>query len=799
MLGMSHSQLKCNSITHHSKQNDPHIDQFLHPLITHILSSSSSQPSSINYSNSKCFSNKHISEVNWRRILNLCINILNSDFTDSLTRDEFEQSNLIRKKLIRESSLAQNESIITRYTYLYSKIKAKTTLRRRNEILKFLYLLSGTNQLENLDTKISRLPAVPSEAPTKKSSSILPSNKIDYQETPYQRYLQFIDKNASKIPENMLLRDVLLSLRGIDGCYLSYSTKKEKYIFHSSAEISGSAQILVEKLSHIGQLYSHISQFVIKYEKEENSGQLEKSFCDALKNELCRYTRFIEVLERILLKQIDEAEIKAGDPDLTLKRLYVGMQEWNRRLSLLQGMIDACREDKGSVLVDNIHSYGKHGDSFVNRFIQAFLEEVSRPLHAMLDSWVYKGEVNDPHEEFFIGINQDVSDELFWEKRYFVRDKMRPRYITKPLSQKILEIGKNINYIRYRCEELYLTRDEKSEEEASIPRSIFSLESYVETNHVKTSRRLKSILLEKYGLMTHLVALKDYFLLCRGDWTQRLMDVMEETLNEPARYIYRQKLHSLILSASLHSSARKDPCASRLDARIIESQNENLTGWDIFRLDYVVEKPLDTILNEKAMQEYRRIWRFLWRIKRVANMLMRGWKMGMYYSKEFPNLEDAIPNIQWIRVATSQMLHFLNQLEYVILFEGIERAWNNLRKDMECAVGLDELLTVHEKYLKMLQERVLFSSLDKGHSTERINGILKLILVYLRDQEKVYELAAENLHRLSKRDRETTGNEHITHLPQDTLDSHFESMRSVAAKFEAESKAFSLLARLGSF
>ena len=65
---------------------------------------------------------------------------------------------------------------------------------------------------------------------------------------------------------------------------------------------------------------------------------------------------------------------------------------------------------KGGALASSIFSYMQHGDPFVKSLIKHILTMVSQPNYAMLMRWIYDGELEDTHDEVYIGESfQDYS------------------------------------------------------------------------------------------------------------------------------------------------------------------------------------------------------------------------------------------------------------------------------------------------------------------------------------------------------------------------------------------------------
>ena len=69
--------------------------------------------------------------------------------------------------------------------------------------------------------------------------------------------------------------------------------------------------------------------------------------------------------------------------------------------------------------------------------------------------WVLHGELNDPHDEFFTGVQPNTGTGAtklpitnIWRDSYFLRPSMLPSFLSLTLAQKILIIGKSINFIK---------------------------------------------------------------------------------------------------------------------------------------------------------------------------------------------------------------------------------------------------------------------------------------------------------------------------------------------------------------
>jgi len=95
------------------------------------------------------------------------------------------------------------------------------------------------------------------------------------------------------------------------------------------------------------------------------------------------------------------------------------------------------------------------GDPAAKTLLSLLLREASRPYMSMLNEWLHKGMIHDPHSEFLIKeaksirrerLEEDYTDE-YWEKRYTVRlDDVPPQL--ENVKDKVLLAGKYLNVVR---------------------------------------------------------------------------------------------------------------------------------------------------------------------------------------------------------------------------------------------------------------------------------------------------------------------------------------------------------------
>jgi gamma-tubulin complex component 3 len=140
------------------------------------------------------------------------------------------------------------------------------------------------------------------------------------------------------------------------------------------------------------------------------------------------------------------------------------------------------------------------------------------------------------------------------------------------------------------------------------------------------SQRLFAVFVDKFQLLEHLHALKNFLLLGHGDFVDTLMDALGPSLAKPANTLYRHILTATLEGAVRSSSAARDgpDVLRRLDARMLEYAHGEL-GWDVFTLEYRLDAPIDAIVDPDAAVHYKQLFAHLWKLRRIERALAQAW------------------------------------------------------------------------------------------------------------------------------------------------------------------------------
>lgn len=152
----------------------------------------------------------------------------------------------------------------------------------------------------------------------------------------------------------------------------------------------------------------------------------------------------------------DHADAASG-PYLTIRRLSVWLAEPIRRMRLLATLADACEGLTGGSLAGAVYSHvHAHGDPFVRSYTARILHAVCVPLFEMIRKWVFEGQIEDPHGEFFVvklpagGAGGPDAQPDMWRHGYAIDRSRLPQFLSQQLADKILRAGKSINFLMVR-------------------------------------------------------------------------------------------------------------------------------------------------------------------------------------------------------------------------------------------------------------------------------------------------------------------------------------------------------------
>lgn len=700
-----------------------------------------------------------------------------------VVEDVNHAADLIKRKLLRESNSPENATV---FSNLYSRLLSQPVLGQKWAILYFLLKLSegkeegfvngnGSGAVQDVDggeeqevgyedglaydaafarngrPRVPRAEGQDSPRPPPVSDRPIPSRPRAQQveETPAQTKME----GEMQPAEAALLRDLPFTLQGLSSTNLPFSTK-------NSLKLPPTLPVPILSLLHTlaepSLLYRSLSEFV----ESPEGGLVGQSLRSAVGLELRSYLGLVATLEgqiRRALAQLDESVPNSGlgKAGVTLKRCVIWTREATLGLRLMSLIVESSRGKKGGELISLIHNFSSsHGDPFVHTFAERLLTQITRPFHNMLRAWIYDGELEDPYLEFFVYENQDHEDigaTSVWEHKYKLNQNMIPSIVTEDFANKVFLIGKSLNFIRYGCGDSAWVENYSKDASRELKYGDTALlSSSIDEAYNTVMKRLISLMENKFALFSHLQALKKYLLLGQGDFIALLMESLASNLDRPANSQYRHTLTAQLEHAIRNSNAQHDSAdvLRRLDARMLELSHGEI-GWDVFTLEYRIDSPLDVIITPWASKQYLKVFNFLWRVKRVEFALSTTWRRLQTGARGVLGAVSDKLGADWktARGGVAEMIHFVDQLQYYILFEVIEAGWEGLQKAIRKPdATLDTLISAHTAYLRSITRKGLLGG-GAIDFTAQLHELLKFMLAYKDAVDSLYSYSVAEFTR----------------------------------------------------
>ncbi|KAK6507183.1 Microtubule-nucleating Tub4p (gamma-tubulin) complex component [Arthrobotrys musiformis] len=740
--------------------------------------------------------------------LELAQGMIDSHVAPSYADDPAHIANIIKNKLIRDNRTSDKA---LRFHNLYSRLLTLPLIKQKGAILHLLHELSEESERNTISraserNTISRASerqsATDSRAPSRAGteSTRRPSKATTVKDDddefdasvppkpflapergdvkngePTKAAILAGVKPPSDPSEVILLKDMPFTLQGVSSKNLTFSQENTLKL---PPNLPVPLISLLHTLAEPALLYRSLSAFVEESDAiEDKGGLVGQSLSAAIGNELKAYLSLVAGLEGEIRRAT--ASLSEDDPHglavrkvgVTLRRCMIWTREATMGLRLMAAIVGESKGKRGGQLISIIHGFStSHGDPFVFNFAKRLLTSVTRPFYDLLRRWVYDGELTDPYLEFFV-IEQSEEAILaasaerkghassVWEDKYKLDTEMIPTIMTPEFANKVFLIGKSLNFIRYGCEDSeWVERYSKTTSKELSHDDYASLEQNIDEAYKTTMERLMHLMNKKFNLFEHLCALKKFLLLGQGDFIALLMESLSSNLDRPANTLYRHNLTAQLEHAIRGSNAQfeSQEVLRRLDARMLELSHGEI-GWDVFTLEYKIDPPVDVVVTPYGSREYLKVFNFLWRIKRVEFALGSAWKKYMTGARGvLASVADKVGN-DWkvARCCIAEMIHFVAQLQYYILFQVIEPSWEKLTATLnKTGVTLDDLIDAHKSYLNSITKKGLLGGGGNPKSRQpetsflaQLHEILKNMLAYKDAMDGLYSCSVAEFTR----------------------------------------------------
>ncbi|XP_021805208.1 gamma-tubulin complex component 4 homolog isoform X1 [Prunus avium] len=292
-----------------------------------------------------------------------------------------------------------------------------------------------------------------------------------------------------------------------------------------------------------------------------------------------------------------------------------------------------------------------------------------------------------------------------------------------------------------------------------------SFECAIDSIRATAASHLWQLVVVRADLNGHLKALKDYFLLAKGDFFQCFLEESRQLMRLPPRQSTAEAdLMVPFQLAAIKTISEEDKYFSRVSLRIPSfgmtvkssqvdlpktdgnagtalssaSSEISLDGWDGIALEYSVDWPLQLFFTPDVLSKYCRVFQYLLRLKRTQMELEKSWASVMHQD----HTDFAKHRNDHVKGSVSQqgrqrsrpmwrirehMAFLIRNLQFYIQVDVIESQWNVLQAHIQDSNDFTGLVGVHQEYLSALISQ---SFLDIGSLSRILDSIMKLCLQF---------------------------------------------------------------------
>ncbi|KAK4385861.1 Gamma-tubulin complex component 4, partial [Sesamum angolense] len=313
-----------------------------------------------------------------------------------------------------------------------------------------------------------------------------------------------------------------------------------------------------------------------------------------------------------------------------------------------------------------------------------------------------------------------------------------------------------------------------------------SFETAVDSIKAIAANRLWQLVVVRADLNGHLKALKDYFLLAKGDFFQSFLEESRQLMRLPPRQSTAEAdLMVPFQLAAIKTIGEEDKYFSRVSLRMpgvtVKSSRVELPkakahsdgdsgvqsdtfaemsidGWIALPLNILLTGPYICSLRRKCSLSklYLKIFQYLLRLKRTQMELEKSWASAMHQDhsdfakRRTDGMNSSISQQRRQRFrplwrVREHMAFLIRNLQFYIQVDVVESQWNVLQAHIQNSHDFTELVGFHQEYLSALISQ---SFLDIGSVSRILDGIMKLCLQFCWkiESQEIKESTAELEH-----------------------------------------------------
>lgn len=515
-----------------------------------------------------------------------------------------------------------------------------------------------------------------------------------------------------ELQEAVVAEELLYALRGHGGELIAIGPDRRAF---ATQHVPESIAALVAPLTDVPLALGSLED-VEQYEFSDlkGSSRVQNAVAEAVREVTAQYIRNVtDLAERCLHRP------------LPLARLVAEVQVCCHPVRRLAQLFDDIAQSQGNALDGVPGGFLLHelltrytrcvGNTADERLVGFVLRRGAEPYAAMIDRWMYRGELDDPHGEFFVretGVAPRANDALYVITDQFQmhRDRVPGFLLANGMHRLIFYAGKYCHLIRESGGEMPVVPDE---ERCFAWGDTEALEAAVTRVHDAASRAVVQILLHKYRLVERLESLKLYFLHGRGDWLVNFLEAAKDMLSRPPSQVKSYTLN-MVLQAEIARACGDDPFHGSIKLALSDRRVHEV-------VDKIREADPDMqqvpVPSDNTRRSVRRSGAFAGDNRRVVDLLQlqleSDWLLSLVFNQPFivklnvifrillwcKRCERELNEAWWKACAKSaaaaqlrlKLLQFVRQYCFYAVHHVLDPAWSAMMDSVREAESIDRL------------------------------------------------------------------------------------------------------------
>eukprot|EP01091_Cochliopodium_minus_P002320 TRINITY_DN12181_c0_g1_i1.p1 TRINITY_DN12181_c0_g1~~TRINITY_DN12181_c0_g1_i1.p1 ORF type:complete len:365 (+),score=49.00 TRINITY_DN12181_c0_g1_i1:1-1095(+) len=339
------------------------------------------------------------------------------------------------------------------------------------------------------------------------------------------------------ITRPILYREIIFALLGYVGEIINDEFKVVENIpFLQIQEIN-----IINETLIIGCYYKKISTFIDNINSNmDKNGMYLKSLSHGIEDKLLiQYRKKLKILQKDL----------SNENSLSILYIETSISEFRILFSKLLLFIQVIEEKKiyGSQLLSILYQMKNCGILEVKNLFEDLISQLHIILYNQIISWIFKGELIDKYEEFFIIENSkdDTSDQIsfdifdsfsksdkFGSEIFNIRSAFLPSYISTKMAEEILFIGRASRVLSPKEQINEYTEFESIFKIKNL--DLFEFEKVLMGFKNLMSQKLWKLIVIDNQLALQIKLIREYFLLGDGEYYRSFLDENQLLFQSPS-------------------------------------------------------------------------------------------------------------------------------------------------------------------------------------------------------------------------------------------------------------------------